>query len=67
MKPTDVKKELPTASVQAFTMQDIYEAACRAVEEALRQHKARGESVVVWEDEKIVVLKPEDIVLPARD
>ena len=32
-----------------------------AVYDALRQHKRLGQSVVVWQDGKIVTLAPEDI------
>ena len=43
-----------------FTMDDIYQAARQAVEEALAQHIALGQSVVVWENGAIVTLKPEE-------
>ena len=32
-----------------------------AVRDALREHKRKGQSVVVWQDGKIVTLAPEDI------
>ena len=32
-----------------------------AVRDALRQHKRLGQSVVVWQDGKVVTLAPEDI------
>ena len=32
-----------------------------AVRDALREHKRRGESVVVWQDGKVVTLAPQDI------
>ncbi|MBV9851990.1 MAG: hypothetical protein JO250_20180 [Armatimonadetes bacterium] len=35
--------------------------AQEAVRDALREHKRRGESVVVWQDGKVVTLAPEDI------
>jgi predicted ABC-type ATPase len=44
-----------------FDPQDIVEAVNRAVTAALRRHKERGESVVIWRDGKIVTLKPEEI------
>jgi len=44
-----------------WTSQDILDAINEAVTEALRRHKARGESVVIWRDGKIVELKPEEI------
>lgn len=44
-----------------WTSDDIMDAINEAVTEALRRHKARGESVVIWRDGKIVELKPEEI------
>lgn len=35
--------------------------AQEAVQDALRGHKRRGESIVVWRDGQIVTLAPEDI------
>lgn len=35
--------------------------AKEAVRDALREHKRKGQSVVVWQDGKIVTLAPEDI------
>ena len=32
-----------------------------AVRNALREHKRKGQSVVVWQDGKVVTLAPEDI------
>ena len=46
---------------EALNPERIVEAVNRAVTEALRRHKARGESVVIWRDGKIVELKPEEI------
>ena len=39
----------------------ITKALARAVREALIRHKKAGNPVVVWQDGKIVWLKPEDI------
>jgi|SRR5882672_5392479 len=61
MKPTDTAQEGIAVPKPSFTMEDIYQAACRAVEEALVQHKALGQSVVVWEGNKVVTLEPEEI------
>lgn len=61
MKATDSVRGESASPAVAFTMEDIYQAACRAVEEALARHKARGESIVIWRDGKIVELKPEEI------
>ena len=60
MKPVD-KAEQQRAMRPAFTMHDIYEAACLAVAEALARHKALGQHIVVWENGKVVTLEPEQI------
>ncbi len=41
--------------------------AKEAVRDALRQHKRRGQSVVVWQDGKVVTLAPEDIPVDLTD
>jgi hypothetical protein len=46
---------------QLWTSEDIEAAVNRAVTAALKRHKERGESVVVWLEGKIVTLKPEEI------
>lgn len=46
---------------KAFDPEDIMDAINLAVTEALRRHKALGQSVVIWRDGKIVTLKPEEI------
>ncbi len=35
--------------------------AKEAVRDILREHKRKGQSMVVWQDSKIVTLAPEDI------
>ena len=55
-----------TASADAhlqkmFDPEDIVAGINRAVREALLRHKARGESIVVWRDGKIVTLTAEEI------
>jgi hypothetical protein len=42
-------------------------AAQRAVREALRRHKLLGESIVVWENGRIVEIPPEEIVITEDD
>jgi predicted ABC-type ATPase len=61
MKPTDVAREQAPLPNPSFTMDDVYQAACRAVEEAVARHKALGQSVVVWQDGRPVTLEPEEI------
>lgn len=63
MKPRVEEQQsqaVPSAK-PSWTSQDIMDAVNLAVTEALRRHKARGESVVVWRDGKVVWLKPEEI------
>ena len=42
---------------------EIDAAMKKAVQEALRQHKKAGNPVAEWRDGKIVLIKPEDIVV----
>jgi hypothetical protein len=37
------------------------DAVNRSVTDALRRHKERGESIVVWRDGKVVLVPPEEI------
>lgn len=46
---------------KVFDPEDIIDGVNRAVTAALKRHKERGESVVIWRDGKIVTLKPEEI------
>jgi hypothetical protein len=41
----------------------LSKAMGRAVQEALRVHKALGHSVVSWENGKVVIIPPEEIQL----
>jgi predicted ABC-type ATPase len=69
MKPP--RAEQPQAAVRsadelaqlrkAFDPKDILKRINGAVAAAMKRHKERGESVVVWRDGKIVTLKPEEI------
>lgn len=63
MKPKPKAEEEKAASYRdpGWTSDDIEAAVNRAVTAALRRHKERGESVVIWRDGKIVWLKPEEI------
>lgn len=44
-----------------FDPEDTIEAVNRAVTAALKRHKARGESIVIWRDGKVVTVPPEEI------
>ena len=62
MKPR-AEEPVPQAVPEtlSWTSRDIMEAVNKAVTAALRRHKERGESIVIWRDGKIVTLKPEEI------
>ena len=61
MKPPSTAKEEPAIRRPPFTNKDIFRAADEAVGLALKRHKERGESVVMWRDRKIFTVQPEDI------
>lgn len=61
MKPRAEEPRPAVAEGISWTSQDILDAVNKAVTKALRRHKERGESVVIWRDGKIVTLKPEEI------
>lgn len=43
---------------------DVLIAAAReAVHDALSRHKAKGDTVVIWKDGRVVLLQPEEIEL----
>jgi hypothetical protein len=37
-----------------------------AVAEAIAEHKRRGNSIALWRDGKVVVIPPEEIVVPGN-
>lgn len=55
MVQAEKPQELP------WTAEDILDAIREGVRDALRRHKSRGESIVVWRDGKIVTLGPDEI------
>ncbi len=63
MKPCAEEPVAQATATQegSWTSQDILDAINEAVTEALRSHKARGESIVIWRDGKIVTLGPDEI------
>ena len=61
MKPRAEEPRIFPHPDQLWTAQDIEDAVNRAVTAALKRHKARGESIVIWRDGKIVTLKPGEI------
>lgn len=61
MKPRAEQQLATAVPEKLWDSEDLLEAVNRAVTAALRHHKARGESVVIWRDGKVVWLKPEEI------
>jgi predicted ABC-type ATPase len=53
--------QVPSTERPSWTSHDILEAINLAVTEALRRHKARGESIVICRDGKIVTLTADEI------
>ena len=51
---------------QRKTRELIIEGVKESVARALERHKKLGESVVVWKDGKVVMLKPSQIPLRPR-
>ena len=64
MKPRTEEPRVIPHPDQPWTVQDIEDAVRRAVTAAVRRHKERGESIVVWRDGKIVTLGPDEIEIP---
>ena len=58
-----ISKNGNTETLEAVFSDDacIDALAKEAVRDALLEHKRKGQSVVVWQDGKIVTLAPEDI------
>ena len=42
----------------------IHAAIREGVRDALRRHKLLGESIVEWRDGKVVIVPPDEIVIP---
>lgn len=63
-----MKQEISISEDLFFTHGKEIEGIFRhAVREALLRHKKLGESIAVWRDGKVVILSPDEIVLPEED
>ncbi len=64
-----VKAETPMKPEQIDLDNDeeVNQALGTAVRKALREHKRLGQSVVVWQDGKVVTVAPEDIPVDVTD
>ena len=59
--------EIPTdedGRAQAIEIGNVFQ---RAVNDALRIHKALGNPIAAWKDGKVVIIPPEEIVIPPDD
>jgi hypothetical protein len=61
-KKTPTKAELEAESAADELLHDrIVEAAGRAVQEAIRDHKRAGNPIAEWRDGRVVLVPPEQI------
>ncbi len=61
MKPKAEEPRVVGFEEVPWTVQDIVDAVNRAVTAALKRHKERGESIVIWRDGQIVTLTADEI------
>ena len=61
---TRIKTDSP--SVGDFG-KDVERALRRAVRQALLMHKRIGNPIAAWKDGEVVIIPPEDIVIPPDD
>ncbi len=59
-----VRGVTPSESFNDIEEDEIDRAVTEAVWDAIRKHKANGNPIAVWEDGKVKIIQPEDIVLP---
>ena len=59
------KKVILTNDYFAEHAIDIGRVLQRAVNHALRMHKRLGNPIATWKDGKVVIIPPEEIVVPA--
>ena len=67
MATTELKMCEDTWEVLFHDDDRLNDLAQAAVRDALREHKRLGQSVVVWQDGKVVTLAPEDIPVDFAD
>lgn len=58
---TPPKSDPERESADELLCERIVEEAGRAVREAIRDHKRTGHSIAVWQDERVVIIPPEQI------
>jgi len=60
-------KETLTNDYFATNAIEIGEVFQQAVNDALRTHKRLGNPIAAWRDGKVVIIPPEDIIVPPDD
>jgi hypothetical protein len=61
----DNREEPGREIVRRFNSGEFMTAAIgRAAREAVRQHKLAGNPIATWQDGRVVIVQPEDIVVP---
>jgi hypothetical protein len=67
MEPVTSQYETNQNGIETVDFEDdaqVDRAMRRAVAEALKEHKRKGHSVVIWRDGKVVRVPPEEIIVP---
>ena len=64
-----VNTETPTKPkhIDLDNDEEVNQALGTAVRKALREHKRLGQSVVIWQDGKVITVAPEDIPVDLTD
>ena len=60
-------KETPTKDYLAAQAIEIGEVFQHAVNHALRMHKRLGNPIAAWRDGRVIIIPPEEIVIPPDD
>lgn len=60
-------KDILTDDYFAANAKDIERAFKLAVRDALRMHKRIGNSIAAWKDGQVVIIPPEEIVIPSDE
>ena len=57
-------KAILTSDYFAVNALEIGKVFQRAVNDALRMHKRMGNPIAAWKDGKVIIIPPEEIVIP---
>jgi glutaredoxin-related protein len=62
---SDNREALRQEIVRRFNSPEFLTAAItKATRDAIRHHKAIGNPIATWKDGKVLIIQPEDIVIP---